>query len=538
MLIHPRQCTHVVSPIQPQEYSTTMTGSDIPQHAIDEYIKRIMAWKDKGGEEEKKPKIINHLGERIQYFRDGEHDIDETGQLYRGLCEEETSVDFGKPRFTYAKSNITAQQEVQKYLFRQFVHEERTGVPNDRKSLVRLKKNKCSSDNGKKLIFRILSGLLRARFDIAPVPFIEGGPKGEWNLPLFFQYADAYVQLYKGTFVHVDFDERGCSCCYSSSLSNLLVILDQPAVSVSDVQQPEDAALVLQGKRHNDLLNLIIDHCDNEFDQTKHVIEAIQDKIQSLERTVDSHHEQLSRRIDDEGVRIDGRIDGLCNRVALLEAELESLKLSQSSGAKVCRDWKEQVSESWRNVIDLFCNDPKSKFNESSVISNVRVKDIWRLNPGEWLNDELVNAFFELLMQHEHKGGCHFFSSYFMTKLLSRDPTSTEDRYEYRNVRKWTKRKGVDLFAHNKVFIPINQGFDHWNLVVIDMQAKKIQLYDSMNKDKPEVLQYLLQYLKDEHMDKKGVPLPDPDDWELVGIQRNQTPRQGNGTHIIYIVSC
>lgn len=39
----------------------------------------------------------------------------------------------------------------------------------------------------------------------------------------------------------------------------------------------------------------------------------------------------------------------------------------------------------------------------------------------------------------------------------------------------------------------------------------------------------LLKYLQDDHMDKKGVPLPDADQWTLQTCIRNDTPQQYNG---------
>ena len=43
-------------------------------------------------------------------------------------------------------------------------------------------------------------------------------------------------------------------------------------------------------------------------------------------------------------------------------------------------------------------------------------------------------------------------------------------------------------------------------------------------------LESIFQYLQDDHMDKKGSPLPDADDWELVTC-RDDTPHQRNGRH-------
>jgi sentrin-specific protease 1 len=60
------------------------------------------------------------------------------------------------------------------------------------------------------------------------------------------------------------------------------------------------------------------------------------------------------------------------------------------------------------------------------------------------------------------------------------------------------------------------------------MKERRIQMYDSMGGSGMHYLKSLFQYLQDEHMDKKGTPLPDKDQWELVGYQPG-TPCQKNG---------
>ena len=67
--------------------------------------------------------------------------------------------------------------------------------------------------------------------------------------------------------------------------------------------------------------------------------------------------------------------------------------------------------------------------------------------------------------------------------------------YNYMNVRRWTKKvRGLimyatffdyynqfDIFAMDKIFIPVNLNQAHWCLAVIFIQEQKIQYYDSMN---------------------------------------------------------
>jgi Ulp1 family protease len=92
---------------------------------------------------------------------------------------------------------------------------------------------------------------------------------------------------------------------------------------------------------------------------------------------------------------------------------------------------------------------------------------------------------------------------------------------------------GKDIFNLNKVFVPINIDNCHWICGVIYVQKKRIQLYDSLfissseDLQQGEYLKALFRYLRDDHQDKKGTPLPDQDEWELVQSVR-ETPQQKN----------
>jgi hypothetical protein len=88
---------------------------------------------------------------------------------------------------------------------------------------------------------------------------------------------------------------------------------------------------------------------------------------------------------------------------------------------------------------------------------------------------------------------------------------------------------GKDIFKLDKIVFPINQGSMHWVCAVIYMQEKRIQFYDSMGDDGMMYLESLFEYVKDEHQEKKGSPLPNQDQWKLVRCTR-ETPRQLNGT--------
>lgn len=160
------------------------------------------------------------------------------------------------------------------------------------------------------------------------------------------------------------------------------------------------------------------------------------------------------------------------------------------------------------------------------------------LEPGQWLNDEVIHYFYKVLanrdaeLQQQPKNNktkrCHFFKSFFMTKLLDEGATNS---YRYANVKRWSKRvPGKDIFNLEKIFFPINVSGLHWCCAVIFIEKKRIEFFDSMGGSGLHYLEALKRYLMDEWQSKKGGnPLPDADQWKLItGNDRDDVPKQQN----------
>ena len=67
----------------------------------------------------------------------------------------------------------------------------------------------------------------------------------------------------------------------------------------------------------------------------------------------------------------------------------------------------------------------------------------------------------------------------------------------------------------------------HWSCVVVSMQEKRIEFYDSKGGRGDKYLRNVRDYLFDEHQDKKKCPLPERRDWKLIR-GRQDRPRQLN----------
>ena len=98
--------------------------------------------------------------------------------------------------------------------------------------------------------------------------------------------------------------------------------------------------------------------------------------------------------------------------------------------------------------------------------------------------------------------------------------------YTYNNVKQWTgsgvagKSNYINIFATSHVVVPINIVSNHWLVAIIFPQLRSIAIYDSLEGSyrahNDRVYKLLLQYIKDEHLDKLKTPLPNTSEWHRV----------------------
>jgi Ulp1 family protease len=118
------------------------------------------------------------------------------------------------------------------------------------------------------------------------------------------------------------------------------------------------------------------------------------------------------------------------------------------------------------------------------------------LKDRTWLNDEVINFYFALLQERnvrqiesgERVPKCVFLNSFFYTKL-------SEKGYNYDGVRRWTKRKKIDIFEQDVVFFPVNLQNVHWCMGVINLAEKRIEYFDSMNGRSSQFFEVMLDFV-------------------------------------------
>ena len=175
---------------------------------------------------------------------------------------------------------------------------------------------------------------------------------------------------------------------------------------------------------------------------------------------------------------------------------------------------------------------------DGGTADQVTRKSMQKLWPRVWLNDEVVNFFLKncLRSREEEHGNntnqkrSHFFNSFFMQNLFDEKNgnANQKGRYNYRNVKTWYRNlPGKNIFNLERIFFPANVNSNHWTLTVVFMEEKRIQYYDSLNKEGGNGEKYLngiLAYLQDEHKRQFKSDM-DISGWSLVPSTK-ETPQQ------------
>jgi len=107
-------------------------------------------------------------------------------------------------------------------------------------------------------------------------------------------------------------------------------------------------------------------------------------------------------------------------------------------------------------------------------------RDISSLYFDTWVNDEIINAYMNLLQRKVTYQSCHFFNTFFLRRLV--------DNYDYSQIKKWTRPIKLQRWGQSKrsvlecrlLFFPFFS-FSHWSLIVVDLRDRSITHLDSLN---------------------------------------------------------
>ncbi|CAL8307668.1 unnamed protein product [Lota lota] len=118
------------------------------------------------------------------------------------------------------------------------------------------------------------------------------------------------------------------------------------------------------------------------------------------------------------------------------------------------------------------------------------LEDLGTLEEQNWLNDQVINMYGELIMEAT-QSKVHFFNSFFHKQLVAKG---------YEGVKRWTKK--VDLFSKWLLLVPIHLEI-HWSLITVNTATKTISYYDSQGVVFKHTIDNIMKYLQSEAQEKK-----------------------------------
>ncbi|VDD92209.1 unnamed protein product [Enterobius vermicularis] len=203
----------------------------------------------------------------------------------------------------------------------------------------------------------------------------------------------------------------------------------------------------------------------------------------------------------------DLRKDIFKNGEELFEEGIEKLVISEcvSGTAQAGIREKEfpELDKKALEVIRRVWGDGKP--NDEKFGGRITRKDLLTLYDSNWLNDEVINTYLELICERAKQDSSlpkvYAFTTFFYANL---------SRHGYTRVKRWTKK--VDIFLYDILLVPLYLR-GHWCLTVIDLEKKLIHYYSQSGVMNTRCLDLLRLYLNEESIDKKKEPF-DTKNWK------------------------
>ncbi|XP_063607568.1 sentrin-specific protease 1-like isoform X2 [Penaeus indicus] len=236
-----------------------------------------------------------------------------------------------------------------------------------------------------------------------------------------------------------------------------------------------------------------------EAEQAVKTKEMFEEKRKAFQASLD---ERIARRMRDLDLTFPSKVE---------ELEPEEEEEEEEELVPLTAEMEEVIDDALRG------RPPGEVLVEKFSIQITR-KDIATLCGLNWLNDEVINFYMNLLVErgkNDNYPSVYAFNTFFYPKLV---------KTGYSTVRRWTKK--VDVFSMDLLLVPVHLGM-HWCLATMDLRSKSIRYYDSMLGDNERCLEALKRYLESEHEDKKKAKY-DTGDWTLENMK--DIPQQMNGS--------
>ncbi len=178
-------------------------------------------------------------------------------------------------------------------------------------------------------------------------------------------------------------------------------------------------------------------------------------------------------------------------------------------------------------VSKFFCESEELRVSGCcDLVRVLRKSSLERLqNQTAWLDAEIIQAYVDILNKNEQirntEHPCWVFDSYFLTHLIK--DTGIDLSMVKRFHKKVTVTNG-NIFGLEMLLIVVHRDSNHWALLVIFFEEKKVRYYDSMNKDGRRYFDPIMAFLGAES-DRQDLKFS-KDSWLFENFK--EAPQQSN----------
>jgi hypothetical protein len=140
-------------------------------------------------------------------------------------------------------------------------------------------------------------------------------------------------------------------------------------------------------------------------------------------------------------------------------------------------DFTEEEGKRYKDICSRAFDPNVISKNYGIIIGS---KDVDGLKYASWLNDNVINFYYNILQQEwdqQHNASTSFtsvrlYNTQFVATLYTANKT-----YNYDS--RWSKALAIDMSSLDLLIIPINVDNYHWVCAALWLKTKKIEYYDS-----------------------------------------------------------
>uniref|UniRef100_T2M4M7 Sentrin-specific protease 1 n=1 Tax=Hydra vulgaris TaxID=6087 RepID=T2M4M7_HYDVU len=171
-------------------------------------------------------------------------------------------------------------------------------------------------------------------------------------------------------------------------------------------------------------------------------------------------------------------------------------KFLKNLDAKNENEFPNLTNDMLKIIKRVLSHGPPNEVITCGFDANITRADLSTLRDSCWLNDEVINFYFNLIRERSEKKSnipkIHIFNTFFYPKLV---------KTGFAGIKRWTRK--TDIFSYDMILIPIHLGM-HWCLAEINFTNKQLVYYDSLKGNNMSCIIALKDYLLQESKDKKN----------------------------------